>query len=272
MSVSGVHHHVKAVTALRPLRFQKQLRCRRRAGSCWARTSTPRAPATVSGTPTPRTSAASTSGCSARRRCATWDGCGSRLGERRHLSRWGPVDVAPPRPMPAREGNCGGFGAPAAGGGAPATHPAVPDSADCGGHPIGHHRSPAQRRGSTAATAILQHTPAQATVRRRLRPRIAHTNQAHQRHQRPGRLTSDQKGGGSSPSGGIPRRIRQCCPLADPASCESEGRRPVGSGPIRTPGRPDSVQPRSRPTVSLRTSRTPAGPVAPVMSAERTGT
>ena len=40
MSVSGFHHNFKAVTAMSPLQFQKQLRCRKPGDYCWPAIST----------------------------------------------------------------------------------------------------------------------------------------------------------------------------------------------------------------------------------------
>src|SRR5215207_9580423 len=76
MSVSGFHHHFKAVTAMSPCSSRSGCASRRPAASCSARTSTQLAPAFAWATLTPRTSTASTRRSSARRLCATWNGCG----------------------------------------------------------------------------------------------------------------------------------------------------------------------------------------------------
>src|SRR5829696_9144572 len=76
MSVSGFHHHFKAVIAMSPCSSRSGCASRRPAASCSARISTQLAPAFAWATLTPRTSTASTRGTSARRLCATWNGCG----------------------------------------------------------------------------------------------------------------------------------------------------------------------------------------------------
>jgi hypothetical protein len=82
MSVSGFHHHFKAVTAMSPLRFQKQLRLQEAGASYSVKIWTPPVPATGWATTTPRNSAGSTSGCSASLPCGTWNGCAKRRGDR----------------------------------------------------------------------------------------------------------------------------------------------------------------------------------------------
>lgn len=76
MSVSGFHHHFKAVTAMSPLQFQKHLRLQEARRLMLGEDFDSASAGYRVGTTTLPTSAASTSGSSARRRCATWSNCG----------------------------------------------------------------------------------------------------------------------------------------------------------------------------------------------------
>jgi AraC-like DNA-binding protein len=93
MSVSGFHHHFKAVTAMSPLQFQKQVRLHeaRRILLGESLDAAPPAPATAWATTTPHSSAGSTSGCSdsphAGRGAAARDGAGVGR-DRRPPSGW----------------------------------------------------------------------------------------------------------------------------------------------------------------------------------------
>ena len=71
MSVSSLHHHFKAVTAMSPLQYQKQLRLQEARRLLFSDMVDAAEAGYKVGYESPRSSAASTAGCSARRRRAT---------------------------------------------------------------------------------------------------------------------------------------------------------------------------------------------------------
>ena len=75
MSVSGFHHHFKAVTTMSPLQFQKQLRLQEARRLMLGERLDATSADSGSAMTTPRISAASTSGSLASRRCAMSSGC-----------------------------------------------------------------------------------------------------------------------------------------------------------------------------------------------------
>jgi AraC-like DNA-binding protein len=87
LSISGFHHHFKAVTAMSPCSFRSSFGCRRPGGFSSSTMLTPRPPDTGWVTRIGRTSAGSTRGSSASRRCATSSGC----------EVWPPVGLSPRR-------------------------------------------------------------------------------------------------------------------------------------------------------------------------------
>jgi AraC-like DNA-binding protein len=76
MSVSGFHHHFKAVTAMSPLQFQKRMRLQAARRLMLGEDLDATSAVTEWATATPRSSAASTRGSSGRRRRGTRSGCG----------------------------------------------------------------------------------------------------------------------------------------------------------------------------------------------------
>ena len=78
MSVSGFHHHFKAVTAMSPLQFQKQLRLQEARRLMLSEDFDAASAAYRVGYHVPPTSIGSTKASSASHRCATCNGCGKR--------------------------------------------------------------------------------------------------------------------------------------------------------------------------------------------------
>jgi AraC-like DNA-binding protein len=81
MSVSGFHHHFKAVTAMSPLQFQKQLRLQEARRLMLGDGLDAASAAYRVGATTPHTSIGSTKAASASHRCATCSGCGKPPGK-----------------------------------------------------------------------------------------------------------------------------------------------------------------------------------------------
>ncbi len=80
-SLSGFHHHYRAITAMSALQFQKQLRLQEARRLMLAEGLDAVSAITAWGTETLRTSPASISG-SARRRCTMSNSCGKAPGNR----------------------------------------------------------------------------------------------------------------------------------------------------------------------------------------------